>query len=111
MNGGKFKMPDQLKYKTIADYSYDWETWEDQNGKFQYVSPSCKRISGYDAKEFINNPALFESIILEEDLHIWKNHRHEIRNRGEMFKEQFRIRHKEDYIVWIEHVCHNLTKK
>ena len=105
MNGGKFKMPNQLKYKTIADYSYDWETWEDQNGQFQYISPSCKRISGYDAKEFLNNPGLFESIILEEDLHIWKNHRHEIRNKGEMFKEQFRIRHKEDYIVWIEHIC------
>lgn len=98
-------MADELKYKTIADYSYDWETWEDQNGKFQYISPSCKRISGYDADEFLSNPGLFESIILEEDLHIWENHRHDIRNRGETFKEQFRIRHKEDYIVWIEHVC------
>ena len=105
MNGGKFKMPDQIKYKTIADYSYDWETWEDQNGGLQYISPSCKSISGYDAKEFLNNPGLFKSIILEEDLHIWKNHRYDIHNSGEIFKEQFRIRHKEGYIVWIEHVC------
>ncbi|WP_051188518.1 PAS domain S-box protein [Proteocatella sphenisci] len=98
-------MSDEFKYKTIADYSYDWETWEDKNGKFQYISPSCKRISGYDAKEFLDDPGLFESIILQEDFKIWESHRLEIHNRGKMFKKQFRILHKDGYIIWIEHVC------
>lgn len=98
-------MSEEFKYKTIADYSYDWETWEDQNGKFQYISPSCKRISGYSADEFLNDPQLFESIILEEDFKIWESHRHEIRNRDITYEKQFRINHKEGYIVWIEHVC------
>ena len=98
-------MSADLKYKTIADYSYDWETWEDQNEILQYVSPSCKRISGYEAKEFLDNPKLFESIILEEDIEIWKSHRHEISNRHKTFENQFRIHHKEGYIVWIEDVC------
>lgn len=98
-------MSEEFKYKTIADYSYDWETWEDQNGKLQYVSPSCKRISGYSAEEFLDNPRLFESIILDEDLKIWNSHRHEIQSREKMFKNQFRIIHKDGYTVWIEHVC------
>ncbi len=98
-------MTEEFKYKIIADYSYDWETWEDQNGKLQYVSPSCKRISGYSAEEFLDNPRLFESIILEEDLKIWNSHRHEIHKREKMFEEQFRILHKDGYTVWIEHVC------
>lgn len=98
-------MLEEFKYKTIADYSYDWETWEDQNGKLQYVSPSCKRISGYSDEEFLTDYALFESIILEEDFIIWKNHRHQTNNRGNMLENQFRIRHKDGYIVWIEHIC------
>ena len=96
---------EDFKYKTIADYSYDWETWEDENGKLQYVSPSCERISGYDAKEFLETPNLFETLIIEEDLKIWNSHRHEIDDRGKMFVNQFRILHKEGYIVWIEHAC------
>lgn len=98
-------MLEEFKYKTIADYSYDWETWEDQNGKIQYVSPSCKRVSGYSDQDFLDNSKLFESIILEEDIEIWKNHRHEIDNRDRMFENQFRIRHKDGYIVWLEHIC------
>lgn len=98
-------MSEEFKYKTIADYSYDWETWEDQNGKLQYVSPSCKRISGYSDEEFLNDPKLFESIILAEDLKIWNSHRHEINDRDKVFERQFRILHKDGYIVWIEHVC------
>jgi diguanylate cyclase (GGDEF)-like protein/PAS domain S-box-containing protein len=104
-NGGKSPMSGEFKYKTIADYSYDWETWEDQTGKFQYISPSCKRVSGYAAEEFLADPGLFESIILAEDLQIWHSHRHEIHDRGKMYENQFRIRHKDGYIVWLEHVC------
>ncbi|SMB79879.1 PAS domain S-box-containing protein/diguanylate cyclase (GGDEF) domain-containing protein [Desulfonispora thiosulfatigenes DSM 11270] len=98
-------MLEDYKYKIIADYSYDWETWEDQNGKLQYVSPSCERISGYASEEFLDNPRLFESIILGEDLEIWKSHHHEIANRDKMYEKQFRILHKDGYIVWIEHIC------
>ena len=103
--GGKMRMSEEFKYKTIADYSYDWETWEDQNGKLQYVSPSCMRISGYSNDEFLNDSGLFESIILDEDLKIWNSHRHEIDNTEEVFENQFRILHKDGHIVWIEHKC------
>ena len=102
---GGNQMYDEFKYKIIADYLYDWETWEDQNGKLQYVSPSCERISGYNVQDFMDNPDLFESIILEEDLNIWKSHRHDIHNKEEMFENQFRILHRDGYIVWIEHIC------
>ncbi len=103
--GGKWEMAEEFKYKTIADYSYDWETWEDQNGNLQYVSPSCKRISGYSAQDFLDDPVLFESIILGEDLEIWESHRHEINDLGKRYEKQFRILHKEGYTVWIEHTC------
>ncbi len=98
-------MSEEFKYKTMADYSYDWETWEDETGTLQYVSPSCKRISGYNAQEFLETPGLFELIIFDEDLELWHSHRHEIDKSEALFKNQFRILHKDGYIVWIEHAC------
>jgi hypothetical protein len=30
----------ELKYRTVADFTYDWEYWADFDGKLLYVSPS-----------------------------------------------------------------------
>lgn len=37
------------------------------DGKFEYVSPSCERISGYTADEFVQNPQLMREIIHPDD--------------------------------------------
>ncbi|MFO7749520.1 MAG: PAS domain S-box protein, partial [Desulfobacteraceae bacterium] len=53
----------QIKYKTIADFAGDWEWWLSPAGEFQYMSPSCKDITGYTAEEFIENAWLIDRII------------------------------------------------
>lgn len=84
---------------------YDWETWEGANGKILYVSPSCEKISGYMADEFVKDRALLSKIIVDEDKYIWEKHREDIRvNRGSHI-EHFRIKNKNGNIVWIEHTC------
>lgn len=50
------------RYRIVADNTYDWEFWLNPEGKFNYVSPSCKRITGRDAEEFIWDPSLKESL-------------------------------------------------
>ena len=55
------------KFRTVADFTYDWEWWINPAGKLVYISPSCQRISGYDAEEFINNPDLLLSITHAQD--------------------------------------------
>lgn len=35
------------KYRTVADFTYDWEYWINAEGSYNYVSPSCERITGY----------------------------------------------------------------
>jgi len=62
------------KYRTVADFTYDWEYWINAEGRFIYVSPSCKRISGYNAVEFIDDPQLLSRIIFNADVKIWKSH-------------------------------------
>ena len=45
----------ELRYRTVADFTYDWEYWISQNGTMLYVSPSCQRITGYRQVDFIEN--------------------------------------------------------
>jgi hypothetical protein len=32
-------------YRTVADFTWDWEFWLNLERRFAYVSPSCKRIN------------------------------------------------------------------
>ena len=90
-----------------SDISFDMQYWEDADGNMIHVSPSCERITGYKAKEFINNSVLANSIIFAEDVPIWKRHR-ELAKNGESHEVQFRIINKNGSIVWIEHVCQKI---
>jgi len=93
-------------FKTIADFTYDWECLLQTDGNFQYVSPSCKRITGYTAEEFINRPKLFHDIIHPDDQSIWECHYHESRTGITCLREiHFRIIRADGEIRWIEHAC------
>ena len=41
----------EFRYRTVADFTYDWEYWENQDGELVYNSPSCERITGYKVEE------------------------------------------------------------
>lgn len=41
------------RYRTVADFTYDWESWENPDGTWRYVSPACERITGYAVNEFM----------------------------------------------------------
>ena len=45
------------KYRTVADFTYDWETWVGPDGEFIYISPSCYSLTGYSVDEFIDDPS------------------------------------------------------
>ena len=94
----------ELRYRTIVDSTYDWEYWQAPDGSLRYVSPSCQRITGYPAAEFLSNPQLLDQIVLPEDGEIWAAHRLEVTGRqgGEA---QFRIVRRDGEIRWIEHLC------
>ncbi len=40
-------------FRSIADFTYNWETWYSPEGRLLYISPSCERISGYSESEFM----------------------------------------------------------
>ncbi len=96
----------QQQYRTLADFTYDWETWTDPDGNYVYISPSCERISGYEAEAFIADPDLMIKIAHPDDLDMVKNHF----IIGEILESpmhpiDFRITHKSGETVWINHAC------
>jgi len=95
----------ELRYRTVADFTYDWEYWERPDGTLCYVSPACERISGYAANQFIDNPLLLQEIVLPEDREIWARHRHNAIEAPELREVQCRIRRRDGETVWIEHAC------
>ncbi len=42
---------DYLVFRAIADYTYDWESWHQPDGKLLWVNTSVERISGYSPDE------------------------------------------------------------
>ena len=95
----------ELKYRTVADYTFDWEYWQSPDGSLRYVSPSCERVCGYTTQDFIRNPSLLQDIIVTKDKAVWDEHR--CINKKEMQSEeiQFRIQRPNGEIRWIEHAC------
>lgn len=99
----------ELRYQTVADFTYAWEYWELPDGKMVYVSPSSERISGYKAEHFIQNQRLLSEIILPEDSDIWTQHHHDAYSDLSPRDIMFRIRRKDGGIRWIEHICQPVT--
>lgn len=92
-------------YRMIANFTVDWEYWENPNGTIQFVSPACEKITGYSAPEFIQNPALYKEIILHEDRKKFSEHHCGDLTRKGVRKTHFRIRRRDGQIRWIEHTC------
>lgn len=95
-----------VKYKTLADYTYDWEYWCSPDNKYIYISPSCLRITGYGPSEFNTNPNLLNEIILEGDYRVLHNHeQNKLKHIGCKNPIEFRIKKKDGRVRWINHVC------
>lgn len=93
------------RYRVVADNTYDWEFWIDSNGDSIYQSPSCKRVTGYDASFFIANPAHLKQIVHPDDLERFTSHRHGVVSDQTQGDLQFRIIRADGEIRWIEHFC------
>jgi len=95
-----------LRYQTVADFNYDWETWTDPDDNYVYVSPSCERISGYKTEEFIDDPDLMIKITDPIDKEVVTKHfvKHE-KLLSQIHPIDFRITKKNGETVWISHAC------
>jgi PAS domain S-box-containing protein len=93
-----------LEFHVIADFLFDWEYWIAPDGKLRFVSPSCKRITGYSAEEFMSKPKLLTEIIHPDDKPRIAKHFENV-NEAEMHTYDFRIVKPNGEVRWIAHAC------
>jgi diguanylate cyclase (GGDEF)-like protein/PAS domain S-box-containing protein len=96
------------KFRTIADFTYDWEIWLNPQQHFVYISPACERISGYRVEEFAADEELMRRIVHPDDCEIWDQHllwHREEETSDNPDETVFRIQRRDGETRWIEHVC------
>jgi len=99
----------EFRYRTVADFTHDWEYWQGPQGGLIYCSPSCERITGYTAEELTADRELLRRIILPEDRPIWDEHEASAPAQEVRRPIQFRIRHRDGGVRWIDHNCRRVT--
>ena len=99
------------RFRTMADFTYDWEYWVGPDRRFIYVSPSCERITGYRADEFMADPELAQRIIHPDDYKIVSEHIHNEPQGEETSSIEFRIITKNGEERWLGHVCQRVYDK
>ncbi len=94
------------KYKLIADFTYDWEYWLSPEGVYLYVSPACKRITGYSSEEFMADMELMNRIIHSNDKIKFKKHIEKVLRLNADDKQfEFRISTRSKKLRWIGLHC------
>ena len=69
----------EFKFRTLADYTSDWEYWEEDNKQIIYMSPSCEKITGYTQEEFISDPTILVKIVHPDDVSLMIEHNHKVK--------------------------------
>lgn len=98
------------RFRTVADYTYNWEYWRLPDGSFAYISPSAERITGYSPQEFTENDSLEYDIVHSEDREMYRSH---IKADFEFESDElkYRILHRDGSIRWIHHICTAMRSK
>jgi PAS domain S-box-containing protein len=97
------------RFRTMADFAFDWEYWYDPKGRFVYVSPSCEQMTGYRAEAFLEDPSLIETIVHPDDrTAVTQHHRRHTEEEGALSLD-FRIISRGGQQRWVEHVCQPVT--
>ncbi|MCP4589200.1 MAG: PAS domain-containing protein, partial [bacterium] len=91
------------RFRTVADFTYDWEYWMGPDGQFIYVSPACERIMGYRREEFMEDPTLLERIAHPDDRHLVATLLNEWVTSEEDHALDFRVIARDGEERWIGH--------
>ena len=87
-------------FHSIADYTYDWESWLDTRGELLWVNASVERITGYTVAECMSTQDYPYKFIFPDDVAVVR------RMLGAPVRDsrgsdlEFRIQHKKGSLLW-----------
>lgn len=99
----------EQKFRTIVDWTYDWELWLDPHAAVVYTSPSCERMTGYRPEAFMADPGLLIEVVHPDDRQQYLEHHRGIHEASaDPMTIQYRVVARDGSIRWLEHVCRPL---
>jgi len=63
------------RFRAIADYTFDWESWLDQDGRLQWVNPAVERLAGYSIDQCLAMDDYPLPMVYEDDRAEIRRHR------------------------------------
>jgi len=60
-----------IKYRQIAEFTFDWEIYYDEHRKIQFVNKAFEKITGYPKSDFLSGAITLESMVYKDDLDIF----------------------------------------
>ena len=97
----------EIKFRTVANFTYDWEYWIGTDGVVLFMSPSCERFTGYTPDEFTRNPKLLNQIVHPEDQALFDAH-YGLVSTDKSHEIDFRIISQDGKIHWVSHICQSV---
>ncbi len=95
----------EQQYRTLADYTYDWEFWTNPAGRFIYVSPSCERITGHKPGDFVADPGLTRRLVHPDDRLQFDAHERDSLAHRKAGECEWRIVRPDGTCRWVAHAC------
>ncbi|OGW47915.1 MAG: hypothetical protein A2078_06800 [Nitrospirae bacterium GWC2_57_9] len=95
----------EWKFRTLSEHAQDWQYWITEDGQVVHSTPSCERITGYTAEEFLRTPGLIHDIIHPEDRPSYERHFRQDIAAPEHEEIDFRIFTRSGQAKRIFHVC------
>lgn len=95
----------ETEYRIVAESTYDWEFWIDAGGRFLYCSPTCERVTGHTAKEFMADPQLRHRLIHPEDRPPFDEHLRNVEHGRTAGEAEWRVVRPDGTWRWMAHAC------
>jgi PAS domain S-box-containing protein len=91
-------------FRIVSEFAYNFEYWLNEKKELTFISPSCKRITGYSRKEFLQRGDLMFGIVHPDDKRLFFNHLSDFEQSVHEDME-YRIVTKDGDVRWLSHVC------
>lgn len=92
-------------FQAVADFAQEFTYFRLTDGRYQYVSPACEKITGYPPAAFYAQPHFMDQLVHPDDQLRWKNHVHYMDTVGQPEELLVRLHHCDGTERWISHLC------
>ncbi|MCG8620279.1 MAG: PAS domain S-box protein [Desulfobacterales bacterium] len=99
----------QEKFRAIADYTVDWESWLDPTGELLWINPAVETITGYTMAEFSGGDTIYDTlgrIVMPDTLHQANQLLSEVLEKRQSINDiHFQLRKKDGTHCWVSFSC------